>query len=153
MLFTVILALAACSKHTLKNNAIITGIDSTLRPGDNFFRYANGKWYDSALIPSSQAGVGAYMFMNYPQRMRLQGILDSISQSKNPEGSIAQKVGDFYVSGMDTATIDKRGYAPIKPLLSKIETISDIPSLLYFVADEAKVDNSSIIALGVSPDA
>jgi putative endopeptidase len=153
MLFTVILALAACSKHTLKNNAIITGIDSTLRPGDNFFRYANGKWYDSALIPSSQAGVGAYMFMNYPQRMRLQGILDSISQSKNPEGSIAQKVGDFYVSGMDTATIDKRGYAPIKPLLSKIETISDIPSLLHFVADEAKVDNSSIIALGVSPDA
>lgn len=152
MLFTVLLAFAACSTHTLKNNVTITGIDSTLRPGDNFYRYVNGKWYDSAIIPASQAGVGAYMFMNYPQRMRLQGILDSISQKKNAAGSAAQKVGDFYVSGMDTVTIDKRGYAPIKPLLAQIETISDIPSLMNFVADEAKVDNSSIIAFRVSPD-
>lgn len=92
------------------------------------------------------------MFMNYPQRMRLQGILDSISKNKNPEGSIAQKVGDFYASGMDTVTIDKRGYEPIKPLLAKIEAISDLPSLMNFVVNQAKVNNPSIIAFGVSPD-
>ena len=152
MLFITLLAFAACSKHTLKNNVTITGIDSKLRPGADFFRYINGKWYDSVPIPASQSGVGAYMFMNYPQRMRLQGILDSIAQSKNPAGSTAQKVADFYVSGMDTVTIDKRGYAPIKPLLAKIEAISDIRSLLHFVVDEAKVDNSSIIAFRVSSD-
>jgi putative endopeptidase len=53
---------------------------------------------------------------------------------------------------MDTVTIDKRGYAPIKPLLAKIEAITDIPSLMNFVADQAKVDNSSILAFGVSSD-
>ncbi|MBC7846306.1 MAG: M13 family metallopeptidase [Flavobacterium sp.] len=153
LLFILIFAFASCSKHPEKNNVSITGIDSTLRPGNHFFRYVNGKWYDSVSIPSSQAGVGAYMFMNYPQRMRLQGILDSISKSENPKGSTAQKVGDFYASGMDTVTIEQRGYTPIKPLLAKIEAISDIKSLLRFVADAAKVDNSSIIAFGVSPDA
>ncbi|MGO4904142.1 M13 family metallopeptidase [Flavobacterium sp. W20_MBD1_R3] len=152
MLFSALLAFASCSKQTLKNNVAITGIDSTLRPGDNFFKYVNGKWYDSVPIPTSQTGVGAYMFMNYPQRIRLQGILDNISQNKNPMGSPEQKVADFYASGMDTVRIDKRTYEPIKPLLAKIETINDIPSLMNFVAGEVKMDNSSIIAFGVSPD-
>ncbi|MFT6709100.1 MAG: putative endopeptidase, partial [Flavobacteriales bacterium] len=87
LLFISLLVFTACSKHPEKNNVRITGIDSTLRPGDDFFRYVNRKWYDSVPIPASQTGVGAYMFMNYPQRMRLQGILDSISHSKNPAGS------------------------------------------------------------------
>ena len=152
LLLFALLAFASCSKQTLKNNVAITGIDSKLRPGDNFFRYVNGKWYDSVPIPASQTGVGAYMFMNYPQRIRLQGILDSISQSRNPIGSPEQKVADFYASGMDTVRIDERTYEPIKPLLAKIETINDIPSLMNFVAGEAKMDNSSIIAFGVSPD-
>lgn len=153
LLFIGLLAFVASSINLEKNNDAITRIDSTLQPGDNFFRYVNGKWYDSVPIPPSQSGVGAYMFMNYPQRMRLQGILDSISQSKNPAGSTAQKVGDFYASGMDTITIDKRGYVPIKPLLDKIEAINNIPALMNFVVNEAKAGNSSIIAFRVSPDA
>ncbi len=99
----------ACQDNAEKQVADIRGIDSTLKPGDNFFRYVNGKWYDTAQIPASQAGVGAYMFMNYPQRIRLQGILDSVSKANNTAGSIEQKVGDFYASGMDTVTIEKLG--------------------------------------------
>jgi len=152
ILFFAFLAFTACSKHQVKKDIAITGIDSTLRPGDDFFKYVNGKWYDSVSIPASQSGVGAYMFLNYPQRMRLQGILDSISKSNNPAGSIAQKVGDFYTSGMDTLTIQKRGYGPIKSLLAKIDAISDLPSLMNFVVNQVKVDNSSIIGFGVGPD-
>ncbi len=92
------------------------------------------------------------MFMNYPQRIRLQGILDSVSLGNNPAGSIGQKVGDFYASGMDTLTINRRGYDPIKPILSRIDAISDIPSLMKFVADESKVYNTSIVGFGVGPD-
>jgi putative endopeptidase len=152
LLFVSFLALLSCSKKQENKTIAITGIDSTLKPGDDFFKYVNGKWYDSVPIPASQSGVGAYMFMNYPQRMRLQGILDSISESENPKGSVAEKVADFYASGMDTITIDKRGYTPIKPLLAKIDKITDIGSLMHFVANEVKVDNSSIIGFGVSSD-
>jgi putative endopeptidase len=55
--------------------------------------------------------------MNIPQKKLLQNILDSVSKTKNRMGSIDQKVGDFYASGMDTATINKRGYQPIKQTL------------------------------------
>lgn len=148
-----ILSITACSKKNQERKIVaITGIDSTLRPGNDFFKYVNGKWYDSVAIPASQSGVGAYMFMNFPQRMRLQGILDSISKRKNPSGSVAEKVGDFYASGMDTITIEKRGFTPIKPLLSKIDAITDVPSLMNFVGDQLKLDNSSIIGFGVSSD-
>ncbi len=146
------LLLAACKNTPDKTIADIQGIDSSIKPGDNFFMYVNHKWYDSAQIPSSQSGVGTYMFMNYPQRLRLQRILDSVSQANNRDGSIEQKLGDFYASGMDTTTINKRGYDPIKPLLAHIDSISDVASLMKFVSDEAKVYNTSLLAFGVGPD-
>jgi putative endopeptidase len=147
-----VLTIAACSIRPEKKFTEITGIDNTVRPGDNFYRYVNGKWYDSISIPATQTGVGAYMFMNYPQRLRLQRILDSVSQGRHAAGSIEQMVGDFYASGMDTTTIDKRGYEPIKSKLEKIEVITNIPSLMYFVAGEIKLNNNSIMTFGVGPD-
>ena len=130
----------------------ITGIDPTIKPGDNFFMYVNKKWYDSVEIPSTQTGVGSYSFMNFPQRIRMQGILDSVSAAKNPAGSIEQKIGDFYASGMDIATINKRGYEPIKPLLKTIDGITDVASLMKFVAEQQKFNNASIIGFRVGPD-
>ena len=150
-LFTILLSLAACT-NTPENKIVeIQGIDYSIKPGDNFFMYVNKKWYDTAQIPPSQPGVGAYMFMNYPQRLRLQGILDSVSKANNAEGSIAQKIGDFYASGMDTTTINNLGYNPIKPILASIDSISDVTSLLKFVADQSRKNNSSVLAFGVGP--
>lgn len=131
---------------------VITGVDASKRPGNDFFMYANGIWYDTAKIPAAQTGVGSYSFMNYPQRIRLQGILDSVSAASNTPGSNAQKVGDFYASGMDTAAINKRGYEPIKPILARIDALTDVTSLLKLVADEQKAGNGSIIGLYIGSD-
>src|SRR3954451_25424345 len=110
------LLFAGCqSKETTVAPAGIAGIDSSVRPEDNFFMYVNRTWNDTAQIPPSQSGVGTYMFMNYPQRLLLQGILDSLAHAGNKAGSIEQKLGDFYASGMDTNTINQRGYEPVKP--------------------------------------
>lgn len=151
-LAALLFALAACTSHSEKKYPAITGIDTTVKASDNFFRYVNGIWLDSAKIPSTQTGVGTYMFMNYPQRIRLQSILDSVANSQNAAGSIEQKVGDFYASGMDTATINKKGYTPIQPILAQINAIKDVPTLLQFVANESKVYNNSLIGFGVGPD-
>src|SRR3954447_898312 len=153
-LFTALLmSFVSCKNTPDKSTAAdIQGIDSSIKPGDNFFMYVNRKWYDSAQIPPSQAGVGTYMFMNYPQRLRLQGILDSVAHAGNTAGSIEQKLGDFYASGMDTNAINQRGYEPVKPILARIDSISDIVALMKFVADEAKAFNLSILGFNVGPD-
>src|SRR5688572_8194933 len=150
--FLVLLLVFACNSSDDTKHVVITGIDSSKKPGDDFFTYANGIWYDSAQIPASQTGVGSYSFLNFPQRIRLQGILDSISASDNAAGSIEQKVGDFYAAGMDTTGIDKRGYEPIKPVLASIDAVTDLSSLLKEVIEEQKVSNGSIIGFSVGPD-
>lgn len=149
-----IVAVVACTKNDDKstNHIVITGIDSTRKPGDDFFTYVNGIWYDTARIPESQTGVGSYSFLNFPQRMRLRAILDSVSKADNASGSIEQKVGDFYASGMDTAAINKRGYEPVKPLLTRIDELKDVNALLKLVCDEQKTGNSSILGFYVGPD-
>jgi putative endopeptidase len=146
-------SLAACNNHVAGTHYIaVTGIDSSKKPGDNFFLHINNIWNDSAQIPPSQSGVGAYMFMNYPQRLRLQGILDSVSKATNTTGSIEEQLGNFYASGMDTVTIDKRGYDPIKPMLGSIDSIADVAAVMRFAANGAKANNGSILAFGVGPD-
>ncbi|GAB3927251.1 M13 family metallopeptidase [Larkinella terrae] len=148
----VLLLAGACQHVSETRRVVITGIDTTRKPGDDFFTYVNGIWSDTARIPASQTGVGSYSFLNYPQRIRLQGILDSLSASQNPAGSIEQKVGDFYASGMDTVAINKRGYEPIKPVLARIDALTDVPSLLKLVAEEQKTGDGSLIGFSVGPD-
>jgi putative endopeptidase len=130
----------------------IDGIDPSIKPGDNFFRYVNGRWYDTAKIADDQTGVGSYSFLNIPQKQLLQHILDSVSKTQNTPGSIEQKIGDFYASGMDTTTINQRGYEPIQPILAKIDAISDVTALVKFAATELKTGNGSFIGFGISPD-
>ncbi|MEO7531696.1 MAG: M13 family metallopeptidase [Sediminibacterium sp.] len=150
----ILVALAACNHPdaSLKKFVDVSGIDSSVKPGDNFFRYVNGRWYDSAKIADDQSGVGSYMFLNIPQKQLLQNILDSVSKNKNATGSIDQKVGDFYASGMDTTTINHRGYEPIQPMLARIDAIGDVPSLIKYIAIELKTGNRSIINFDISPD-
>ncbi|MEN0052863.1 MAG: M13 family metallopeptidase [Mucilaginibacter sp.] len=130
----------------------VAGLNPQIKPGDNFFRFVNARWYDTVKIADDQSGVGSYSFLNIPQKILLQNILDSVSKTNNPAGSIEQKVGDFYASGMDMTTINHRGYQPIKSILSGIDAINDVPSLLKFVARELKSGNRSIISLGIAPD-
>ena len=87
------------AKHTA-----ITGIDSSKKPGNDFFAYVNSIWYDSAQIPASQTGVGSYSFLNYPQRIRLQGILDSISGANNQPGKSYQVIYELSLCVIDKST-------------------------------------------------
>jgi len=67
-------------------------------------------------------------------------------------GSIEQKVGDFYASGMDMATTNKLAYQSLKSTLAHIDAISNVPSLLKFVGVEVKSGNLSLIRFGIAPD-
>lgn len=127
-------------------------MDASVKPGDDFFMHVNGNWLKSVEIPSTQSGVGAYSFMNYPQRSRMQAILDSVSSIRSKTGSIEQQVGDFYAAGMDTATINKLGYQPIKPILKRIDNIKNVASLMQYVAEQTTVNNYSVIGFRVGAD-
>src|SRR5690606_2248055 len=126
-LFITALLVVSCKKEKPAELSRIefTGISDSIRPGDNFFMHVNKVWYDTIQIADDQVGVGSYSFLNIPQKQKLQHILEEVSAQEHPGGSVEQKVGDFYASGMDTATINARGHEPIRPILEEIDQIPD----------------------------
>jgi putative endopeptidase len=156
-LFYILFALfifVSCKKEKIveTNKFDFEGIDSTIKPGDNFFNHVNKTWLDNAVIADDQAGVGSYSFLNIPQKKLLENILEEVSIGTHKKGSADQMVGDFYSSGMNTNLINKRGFDPIKPLLKKVDLINSVPEMMEFVAEEFTSGNRLLISMGVSPD-
>jgi putative endopeptidase len=129
-----------------------SGMDTTVKPGDDFFSYASGKWIKETKIPPSEVGWGSFYTLDDDNLKNLHKILDGVSSQDNAAGSKEQKVGDLYKSGMDTATIEKLGYEPIKPLLAKINAVKDYKELVQLAADGFKSGDGFLLGFYVSPD-
>ena len=150
----IILALDAChSEQKPSQKFIETGyMDSSVKPGDNFFMFVNGKWIDTAKILSTESGAGAFLDVYNVTKNRLHTILDSLANSNSKNGSIEQEVGDFYASGMDSSTIEKLGYDPLKPTLAQIDGLKNSGDIMKYVADQAKLENNLLIDFYIGAD-
>jgi putative endopeptidase len=150
----ILVAIASCTaeKTAEKSKIDFEGITESIKPGNNFFERVNKQWLDNAVIADDQVGVGSYSFLNIPQKQLLENILTEVSATAHEQGTIEQKVGDFYSSGMDTTTINKRGFTPIKSILNDIDAIKNIKDLMNFVVRETTTGNTSFIGMSVSPD-
>ena len=129
-----------------------TGMDTTVKPGDNFFQYANGNWMKRTVIPASETGWGSFYTLYDDNEKNLHKILDDLSSKDNAAGSAEQKVGDLYKSGMDTVTIEKLGYDPVKPQLAKIAAVKDYKDLVKLAADGFKTGDGFLFNFYISPD-
>jgi putative endopeptidase len=129
-----------------------TGMDTTVKPGDNFFLYASGTWLKKTDIPPSETGWGSFYTLYDDNQKNLRKILDEVSAANNPTGSKEQKVGDLYASGMDTVAIEKLGYEPVKPLLAKIASVKDYKQLIDLSADGFKDGDGFLFGFYVAPD-
>jgi putative endopeptidase len=151
------LYIASCSHSTEPSLTQSTGlsmqnIDSSVKPGDNFFLYANGKWYDTATILPTESRAGARLEMDYVAKAHIKNILEETAAATAAAGSIEQQVGDLFASGMDTAVIEKSGYDPIKPWLKNIDDIKDTKGVLPFVAEQYTTGNPMLIGFYAGAD-
>ena len=127
-------------------------IDSSVKPGDQFFLFANGKWYDTATILPTESRAGARLEMDFKTRAEIKNVLLEAASADSPKGSIEQKVGDYFASGMDTTTIEKAGYDPIKIFLRQIDSIKTAKDVLQFAASQIKLNNGMLLGQYVLPD-
>ncbi len=113
-----------------------SGMDTSIRPQDDFFHYVNGGWIKKTKIPASEAGWGSFVILQQNTQKELKSILDSCEASNAPKGSNAQKVGDFYASAMDSSTIEQKGLSPLQPDLKRIDAIKTPKDVLQEMATE-----------------
>lgn len=112
-----------------------TNMDMAVKPGENFYLYANGSWLKANPVPASKTRWSAIDVLREESSKRMQSLLIEASKkaATNPQ---MQKIGDFYLSGMDTVTINNLGYEPIKADLQRIDAISSVDDLLKEIAYE-----------------
>lgn len=110
----------------------IGGMDTSVKPGDDFYKYANGKWLATNKIPPDLTSWGAFTKLAVDTEKQLQGIIDTVPADA-AAGSAEQKVHDFYHSYLDVAAIDKAGLTPATAGLNDIaavKTHADIARLM-----------------------
>ena len=142
------------NENAKKDKAVLetTNIDSTVKPGDNFFLYVNGAWIKKAQIPPTETQLGSFLELYNRTKANLHNIVEEAAKGGQPAGSIEQKVGDFYASGMDSATIEKLGYDPVKPYLQQIDAIKDARGIMQFVASQQLEGNGIFMGQSIGAD-
>ena len=130
-------AAAFAQKNKTKNPPIKyidrANIDNSVKPGDNFYLYANGTWLKNNPVPASKTRWGSFEKLAERSSERIRELAEDAAANTS-KNSIAQRVGDFYTSGMDSAAIEKAGYNPIKADLKRIEGITTSEQVLNEIA-------------------
>ena len=97
-------------------------VDASASPCKDFYAYANGA-FDKVPIPGEYAAYGVNQEIDERTFATLKEILETAAKTGSPKGTVAQRVGDFYASGMDEAAIDREGLKPLMPWFAEIAAI------------------------------
>jgi endothelin-converting enzyme/putative endopeptidase len=124
-------------------------MDTSVKPGDDFYRYVNGKWLATFEMPPDKARYGAFDALRDKSETDVRALLDELAAAPRAAGSVQQKVADLYGSWMDEAAVEARG---IEPLKADLEAIAAARTKRDIVALMGKVDHASPVALYISPD-
>ncbi len=132
---TLTLCCTSHHEHANKNWGFdISGIDTTIRPTDDFFQYVNGEKLKRTVIPASETSYGVFSEINKKNQDKLHLLLDEIASKPQPEHTNAQKIADYYVTAMDSVKLNKEGFQPLKEELEKISSIKNSKDLVRAVA-------------------
>lgn len=126
--------------------------DPAVAPGDDFFRYVNGTWIANYQLPPDKTSFGSFNALFDQSQERVQSIIEELSASQPAPGSIEQKVGDYYASFLDTASLDVLGFDPLKPSLEAIAAIRSLDDLARAFGRADIEASASPIYLGIEID-
>lgn len=116
------------------------GMDTTVRPGDDFYHYANGNWDRHTQIPPDKSSYGGFNIAGDHAEQQLKAVVHRAAAAHAPAGSELRQIADYYTGFLDTSAITARGTAPIRPLLDSIAALRDRAALARFLGAHLAAD-------------
>ena len=157
ILFSVLL-LTSISCQTGQKDKLSTSdplashIDSSYQAGDDFFDYANGKWFKANPIAASEQSSGIWQLIQDTINSQILKICKTSANNLSEKGSNKQKIGDFYFSGMDSINLNKNGISVLQKYLNQIEAVKNINQLIASAAFIHRGAASPMFGFGVGQD-
>ena len=124
----------------------VSGMDTGVAAGDDFFRYAVGKWADRTEIPADRSNLTAFSVISEQAAARTRAIIEDPANVSAPAGTEARKIGDYFASFMDEARIEELGAAPLKPELDAIAAIRTRKDLSRALGAAVRADTDALNA-------
>ena len=118
----------------------LAGMDKSVKPGDDFYQYANGGWQKNTEIPSDRSSTGVFLQVFNTAEKRNAQMIDEIVKSNPRAGTDAGRIADFYHAYMDTQAIDAAGLNPIRADLQRYEGITDTQQLSQVLGGNMRAD-------------
>jgi len=131
---------------------LLDNIDTTIKPGDNFYMYANGMWIKNAEIPAGELFCGVYLDVVKKNQEDVKKIIEESASADSEFGTDEQKVGDLYASYMDMEKRNELGITPLLPEFEKIDALSGYKDLAKYFAYANKFEFGNPFELYVDPD-
>lgn len=147
--------LLSCNSHHQDAKAtdpLVDNLDTTIKPGDDFFLYANNGWIKNNKIPDAEAAWGIGNLVQEEIYSRLIAINEKAVKEKAAAGSITQKIGDFWTTAMDTVAINKAGITPLKKDLDRIAAAASIADLIRLSAEFTAKGSGAFFHYGIGQD-
>ncbi|WP_139924858.1 M13 family metallopeptidase [Hymenobacter sp. DG01] len=132
---------------------LTANLDTTVRPGDDFYTYANGTWFKQHPIPASESNWGIGKEVQNEIYARLRKLNEEAATAKAASGSVQQKIGDFWAAGMDSTGINKQGVAPLKAELTRIQAMQSMTDVQAVIAHLQTIGVNALIGPYVGQDA
>src|ERR1700723_818874 len=119
---------------------VVANMDRSVKPGDDFYRYANGDWIKRTEIPHDRSDIGVIDSLIDLSQKRIAGLINEAPKANAPAGSNPRKSADLYHSYMDEAAIEAKGLAPLRPQLDAIAAIRDKHELAGALGESLRSD-------------
>ena len=124
-------------------------MDRTIQPGDDFYRFANGKWLARSVIPAGRQSYDTRAMLKEKTSLQVRGIIQQAAKSHSARSYLAQKVGDYYASFMDDSTIEAKALTPLADEMASIAAITNKGSLSAYLGTTL---NSEVDGLTANAD-
>jgi predicted metalloendopeptidase len=115
-------------------------MDKTVKPGDDFYAYANGTWQKTTEIPADRSSVGGFYIAQQSTEANIKALMDDLLKASPDAGSDAARLKAFYGAYMDTAAIDAAGLRPVQADLDRFAAIQDVSGLSRVLGEQVRAD-------------
>src|SRR5690349_14584805 len=143
---------AGSASSGVRGDFLSQNLDTSVDPGTDFFRYANGGWLSRNPIPPSESTWGIGEGVEEQVNLQLRRINEAAALAKAPADSDTARIGDFWAAAMDEATAEEQGLKPLAPALARIDKVDGMSNALDAAFELMPVGLGAFFSFSISQD-